>query len=406
MSVSRRAFVRNLTSRAAAPSAMSIGARGREAWVAEHWPDDHLSAVASAKAQAQAADSNEQPAIRLSSNENPLGPSAAAIEAIERAFIYSGRYPMNAKPAMIDFRTLIATRNGLKAENVLLGAGSGELLDTAVRAFTGPTKGLVSALPTFESPGRVAKSMKVPLQEVPVDDQGRLDLDKMAAAATGAGLVFVCNPNNPTGALRNADDITAMVTRISQASPQTVILLDEAYNDYVTDSSYATAVPLVSKFPNVIVSRTLSKAHGMAGLRLGYAVGNAEVIGKLGRWTMPYNANAPVVAAGVVSIQDEAQLAREQRRNTEALKFTTDFFRAAGFKTSDSQANFIWVNLGRPAREFGDACEKQGIQVGRPFPPFEKTHSRISIGTMEEMQRAVGVFRSVLGLTTPTAGGR
>ncbi len=329
-----------------------------------------------------------------------------AIEAIERAFAYSGRYPMNAKPAMVDFRTLIATRNGLKVENVLLGAGSGEILDTAVRAFTGPSKGLVSALPTFESPARVAKSLKVRLDEVPVDDAGRLDLEKMAAAATGAGLVFVCNPNNPTGAVRSADEITAMVTRISQASPQTVILLDEAYHEYVTDSSYATAVPLVSKFPNVIVSRTLSKAHGMAGLRLGYAIGNAEVISKLGRWTMPYNANAPVVAAGVVSVQDEAQIAREQRRNTEALKFATDFFRTAGFKTSDSQANFIWVNIGRPAREFGDACEKQGIQVGRPFPPFEKTHCRISIGTMEEMQRAVGVFRSVLGLTTPTAGGR
>ena len=397
MSVSRRAFVRNLTVRAAAPSATFIAARGREAWVGEHGSDDQA---------AQAPDANAPAAVRLSSNENPLGPSAVAIEAIERAFAYSGRYPMNAKPAMVDFRTLIATRNGLKVENVLLGAGSGEILDTAVRAFTGPSNGLVSALPTFESPARVAKSLKVRLDEVPVDDAGRLDLEKMAAAATGAGLVFVCNPNNPTGAVRSADDITAMVTRISQASPQTVILLDEAYHEYVTDSSYATAVPLVSKFPNVIVSRTLSKAHGMAGLRLGYAIGNAEVISKLGRWTMPYNANAPVVAAGVVSVQDEAQLAREQRRNTEALKFTTDFFRTAGFKTSDSQANFIWVNLGRPAREFGDACEKQGIQVGRPFPPFEKTHCRISIGTMEEMQRAVGVFRSVLGLTTPTAGGR
>lgn len=397
MSVSRRAFVRNLTGGAAVPSATFIAARGREAWVGEHWGEEQA---------AQPQDADARAAIRLSSNENPLGPSAVAIEAIERAFAYSGRYPMNAKPAIVDFRTLIATRNNLKVENVQLGAGSGEILDTSVRAFTGPGKGLVSALPTFESPARVAQSMKVPVNEVPVDDAGRLDLDKMAAAATGAGLVFVCNPNNPTGAVRSADDITAFVSRVSQASPQTVILIDEAYHEYVTDSSYATAVPLVSKFPNVIVSRTLSKCHGMAGLRLGYAIGNAEVISKLGRWTMPYNANALVVAAGVASVQDEAQIAREQRRNTEALKFATDFFRTAGFKTSDSQANFIWVNIGRPAREFGDACEKQGIQVGRPFPPFEKTHSRISIGTMEEMQRAVGVFRSVLGLTTPTAGGR
>ena len=144
----------------------------------------------------------------------------------------------------------------------------------------------------------------------------------------------------------------------------------------------------------------------MAGLRLGYAVSHANTIAKLARWTMPYNGNALAVAAGVASIEDEAQIDGERRRNTEALKFTTEFFRNAGFKTSDSQANFIWVNLRRPAQEFQDACEKQGILVGRQFPPFEKTHSRISIGTMEEMQRAVGVFRSVLGLTTTTAGGR
>jgi histidinol-phosphate aminotransferase len=144
----------------------------------------------------------------------------------------------------------------------------------------------------------------------------------------------------------------------------------------------------------------------MAGLRLGYAIGQPDTIAKLARWTMPYNGNALAVAAGVASIEDEAQIERERRRNTEALKFTTDFFRNAGFKTSDSQANFVWVNLRRPAQEFQDACEKHGVLVGRQFPPFEKTHSRISIGTMEEMQRAVSVFRNVLGLTTTTAGGR
>jgi histidinol-phosphate aminotransferase len=242
--------------------------------------------------------------------------------------------------------------------------------------------------------------------EIPVDEAGKLDLEKMVAASTGAGLVFVCNPNNPTGAVHGTDPIASMVSRIAKASPDTMILIDEAYHEYVTDRAYSTAIPLVSKYPNVLVSRTLSKAHGMAGLRLGYAIGQPATIEKLSRWTMPYNGNALAVAAGVASIEDEAQIERERRRNTEALKFTTDFFRNNGFKTSDSQANFVWVNLRRPAKEFAAACEKQGILVGREFPPFEKTHSRISIGTMEEMQRAVGVFKNVLGLTTTTAGGR
>jgi histidinol-phosphate aminotransferase len=394
MSVSRRAFVRSLTPRL--PSSASLAARGREAWAAEHFYGE----------EPQAAAPQGPPPVRLNSNENPLGPGQSALRAIERAFVYAGRYPMNARPAMADFRTLVATKNKLKIENVALGAGSGEILESAVMAFASKARGLVSAAPTFEAPARIAKRHQFPLTEVPVDDAGRLDLDKMVAAAAGAGLVFVCNPNNPTGAVHGSDAIASMVERIAKASPETVILIDEAYHEYVIDRSYGTAIPVVAKYPNVLVSRTLSKAHGMAGLRLGYAVSHANTIAKLARWTMPYNGNALAVAAGVASIEDEAQIDGERRRNTEALKFTTEFFRNAGFKTSDSQANFIWVNLRRPAQEFQDACEKQGILVGRQFPPFEKTHSRISIGTMEEMQRAVGVFRSVLGLTTTTAGGR
>jgi histidinol-phosphate aminotransferase len=398
MPLSRRAFVSSLTSRG--PSAAAIAARGREAWYAEHpFGEEPQGQAASRRADRSLA-------VRLSSNENPLGPGRSALEAIERSFAYAGRYPMNARPSMADFRGLIAKKNALKPENVALGAGSGEILESAVRAFVTAARGLVSAVPTFEAPARVAKRYKLGLTEVAVDSEGRLDLDKMIAASTGAGLVFVCNPNNPTGAVHGTDAIGDLVARIAKASPETVILLDEAYHEYVTDPSYSTAVPLVPKYPNVIVSRTMSKAHGMAGLRLGYAVGQAEVLGRLGRWTMPYNGNALAVAAAVASVEDEAQIDRERRRNTEVLKVTTDFFRTAGFKTSDSQANFVWVDIRRPAREFADACEKQGILVGRPFPPFEKTHARISLGTREEMDRALGVFRSVLGLTTTTAGGR
>jgi histidinol-phosphate aminotransferase len=248
--------------------------------------------------------------------------------------------------------------------------------------------------------------MKSPVAEIRVDDAGRLDLEKMIAASAGAGLVFVCNPNNPTGTLHPAAAITDLVTRIRKASPDTVILIDEAYHEYVTDPSYATAVPLAAQHPNVLVSRTFSKAHGMAGMRLGYVVGQAEVVGRLARWNMPYNANALAVGAALVSFEDEAQLDKERRRNTEVLKFTSDFFRAAGMRLSDSQANFIWVDIGRPAQEFREACEKQGVLVGRAFPPFEKTHCRISIGTMDEMRRALTVFRSVLGLSTTTTAGR
>lgn len=387
MPVSRRTFVRSLMN-GAAPS--SLAARGHEAWVGEHGLDGDQAAAAVPGSDA----------TRLNSNENPLGPSRAALQAIEGAFAFAGRYPMNARPAMVDFRNAVAKGHGLKTENVVLGAGSGEILDSAVRAFTSASRSLVAGLPTFEAPVRRARALKMPVTEVPVDAAGRLDLEKMIASSGGAGLTFVCNPNNPTGAVQPSAAIADLVTRIRKASPDTVILIDEAYHDYVTDSSYATAVPLVTQHPNVIVSRTLSKLHGMAGLRLGYAIGEAKTLERLAPWMMPYNANAPAVAAAVVSIQDEAQIQRERTRNTEVLKFTTDFFRSAGLKTTDSQANFIWVDLTQPTKAFREGCEKQGILVGRDFPPFDKTHCRISIGTMDEMKRALGVFRSVLGLTT------
>ena len=311
---------------------------------------------------------------------------------------------MNARPAMADLRALIAKQNGLATGNVLLGAGSGEILDACARAFTSPALGLVAALPTFEQPGRTARQLGATVQDIPVDGAGRLDCERMLEATPGAGLLFVCNPNNPTGAVHPSKTIADLVARASKASPSTIILIDEAYHEYVIDPSYATAVPLVSQYPNVLVSRTFSKAYGMAGLRLGYAIGHAEAIKRLAPWMMPYNANSAAVAAAVVSLEDAAQLERERRRNTEALQYTAAYFKSAGYTMTDSQANFIWVDLRRPARGFREACQKQGILVGRDFAPFEKTHCRISIGTMDEMQKAVAVFRSVLGAGTESAG--
>jgi histidinol-phosphate aminotransferase len=393
MSVSRRSFVGSLTSGGRSPSADFIAARGYEAWVGEHWPLDFQRSGAAGRDM-----------VRLSSNENPLGPNAAALKAIQNAFGYAGRYPMNAKPSMADFKALVARKLSLKPENINLGAGSGEVLDNAMRAFTSASRGLVAGEPTYEQPGRMARGLKVPLQEIPVDAAGRLDCERMIEASRGAGLVFVCNPNNPTATVHSGKTIADLVARVTKASPDTVILVDEAYHDYVTDPSYASAVTLVPQYPNVLVARTMSKAHGMAGLRLGYAVGQAALIKRLAAWTMPYNANAPVLAAAYASLEDEAALAREKQRNTAARKYTLDFFASAGYKATDSQTNFIFVDIRRPAGEFRSACSQQGIAVGREFPPFEKTHARISIGTMEEMQKATAVFRSVLGTSTTNGG--
>src|SRR4030095_1147015 len=180
----------------------------------------------------------------------------------------------------------------------------GELLRTAVRLYGSSSRHLVTAAPSFEQPERMAEQLGIGVRRVPVDKDGRLDLDRMAQAARWAGLVFLCNPNNPTSTLHPARAIADFVARRRQESPDTAILIDEAYHDYVTDPSYATAVPLALEHPNVFVTRTLSKAYGMAGMRVGYAVGQPRTMDAFSRWAITFNQNSLAVAAAVAALED------------------------------------------------------------------------------------------------------
>ena len=237
-----------------------------------------------------------------------------------------------------------------------------------------------------------------------LDSALRLDVEAMTAAASqGAGLVFFNNPNNPTATVHGAATVTDMVERIRKTSPKTVILIDEAYHEYVTDPSYATAMPLALSTPNVLVARTFSKAYGMAGMRIGYAVGTADTVKRLAGFKMPYNISVFGVAAAIAALGDTKHIEEERKRNTAVRAFTVKALQDMGAKPADSQGNFLFVDIGRPAKEFRDACAKAGVMVGRDFPPYEKTHCRISIGTMDEMKRAVEVFRSVLKPITTSA---
>jgi histidinol-phosphate aminotransferase len=289
---------------------------------------------------------------------------------------------------------------------VVLGVGSQELLRNAVRVFCSPSKALVTGAPSYENCPGEAKKLNYPIKDVPVDKSLKLDLGAMAAAAKGAGLVFLNNPNNPTATVHSAKDIEAFVNEVRKTSPDTAILIDEAYCDYVTDPSFATAFPLALNTPNVFVTRTFSKAYGMAGVRIGYAVGQPETIKQLAAYKMPYNVNTFGVAAAITSLNDPQHIKEEAARNTQVKNFTTKALMDLGAKPTDSQTNFIFVNIGRTAKSFRDACAQSGVLVGRDFPPFENTHARISIGTMEEMQKAVEVFRNVLRAATPTAAGK
>jgi len=334
--------------------------------------------------------------IKINSNENPLGPGKAALDAIVRQFPEAGRYPFNATPADSTLAEAIATRFAVKPENVVLGAGSQEILRNAVRAWTSPTRGLVTGSPSFENCPGFARKLGHPVIEVKVDAEGRLDLGGMARAANGAGLVFLNNPNNPTATVHSASAIEELVRSVRSASPETVILIDEAYHEYVADPAYRTAVPLALRTPNVFVTRTFSKAFGMAGLRVGYAIGAAGTIKPLARLKMPYNVSVFGVAAAMAALNDSNHLEKETARNAQVRAFTTTSLENLGLTSTDSQANFLFVDIGRPAADFRAACAARGVLVGRDFPPFEKSHARISLGTIDEMKKAIAVFRSIL----------
>ncbi|MGH9349186.1 MAG: pyridoxal phosphate-dependent aminotransferase [Vicinamibacterales bacterium] len=391
MSLSRRGFITRLAPAGDAHAAAVVAARGREALVAESLYGEVGGLVPPAGKE-----------IRISSNENPLGPGPHVLDAITGKFPEAGRYPFNSTPNEGALVGAVAKKFSVKNENVVMGAGSGEILTNAVRAFTSATRPLVTAWPSFENPHTTARKIGTPIRETPLDAQLRIDIPKMVAAVKGAGLVFFCNPNNPTATVHGATAVADFIKEVRQQSPDTVILLDEAYHDYVTDTSYKTAIDLALATPNVFVTRTFSKAYGMAGLRVGYAIGSAPVIKQLARFKMPYNVSVPGIAAGITSLGNQAHIDRESARNTEVRAFTARAFDRMGFKATDSHANFLFIDLRRPTKPFRDACAQEGVLVGRDFPPYEKTHCRISIGTMEEMQRAVEVFRKVLGAAPST----
>ena len=402
MSVSRRDFLQGLRAGRTSHAAEFMAARGHE----EH--------VAFAQQGRQGGNRPQLPpgvqAIRISSNENPLGPGKAAIDAILGKFPEANRYPFNSTPLDADLEMLVAKIYNAKRDNVVLGVGSQELLKNAARVFLSPTKHLVIPSPTYGAPAGFAQNqLKVTVKTAPVTEKTlKTDLNALLPLVAGAGLVYICNPNNPTATTSSAKEITEFIAAVKKASPTTGILIDEAYIDYATDPGVQTAVPQALTTPGVIVARTFSKAYGMAGVRIGYAVGDAATIKKMSAWRMPYNVNTFGVAAAVASLKDPQHIKDESARNKAVREFTVKAFADMGYTATDSQTNFIFVDIGKTmtAAAFRDACAAKGVAVGRDFPPLEKQWARISLGTMEEMQKATEVFRTVLKPSATTSSGK
>ena len=395
MTLSRRHFVQTVGIGAGAALTSQIWGRGREnaIWSAIE-PD--LQAV-------------ERGVICIASNENPVGPGQKVLDSL-RTLLEGGKKPGRYSGQMGDLTDAITghfSTYRVKTENVLLSEGSTEVLRAATQVFTAKTKPLVGTIPTYEECAGYAELIGNKVVGVKLNSEFKIDLDMMLNAAKGAGLVFYCNPNNPTATYVGAKATRDFLTKLIAASPDTTVLVDEAYFDYVTDPDHETHVPFAIEHPQVIVARTFSKAYGMAGLRQGYAIAHPETIKKLRMWTASGGTgslNLFGMSAATVAIQQDASFTTNERnRNKQVRDFVTKWFKDRGMKPTDGQANFMFVDIGTPAKEFREACRAKGVLVARDFPPFEKTHARITLGTMAEMQKAVQVFGEVLGKKTSTA---
>ena len=329
--------------------------------------------------------------IRMMFNENPYGPSQVARKAMRKAFSESNLYSM--RYAKAEFKILMAKLNGVTPDYIAVGFGSGEILKKAA-LMNGIDKGeLISPALTFETINRFAKTMKSNVKRIPMDNKIGIDLDRIAeSVGRRTKLIYLCNPNNPTGSIMGTDQLESFCKTMSKKS---IVFVDEAYHEYVTDSNYRSMIDLVKKGHNVIVSRTASKVHGLAGLRVGFAITTPEIAKRLESY-LTDSLNVIGLRAAIASYQDERFQAHSIEQNNRAKKIVTNHLDNKGIEYLDSQTNFIFIKTGMNIAKFQPAMEKNGVIVGRPFPPYNKW-CRLSMAKPEEMENFNTGMDRVLG---------
>ncbi|HXO04744.1 MAG TPA: histidinol-phosphate transaminase [Candidatus Sulfotelmatobacter sp.] len=327
--------------------------------------------------------------IHLNFNENPYGPSPKALGALDSCGPMAARYP---HAASLQLTEALARFYNVSRENITLGCGSTEILRCVDMAFLGPGKNVVAAQPTFEAVLEYARVTQADPVKIPLTADHRHDLPKMAAACTSkTGVVYICNPNNPTGTIVTREELTNFIPAVPAS---TLILVDEAYFDFSDDPRYGSAAEWTQKYPNVVIARTFSKIHGMAGMRLGYAVGAKETIARISEQALQDNGNAAVLAAGLASLGDTEHVlsCRDKINGTrrwlcaELAKDKRSFI--------PSQTNFVMIDMHTDVKPIIDQFAARNILVGRRFPSMHD-FLRITIGTQAETETFVTALREI-----------
>lgn len=328
--------------------------------------------------------------LRLDRNESPYGLSPASSRAmLDAAAGSSPRYPRDEPAALID---VLSKRLKVDKELILLGCGSTEILKIATETFCSPSGAAVVAEPTFEAVVNYCPLARARAVKIPLTKDYKHDLPRMLdTAALVGGFIFFCNPANPAGTFIDKREVERFVRAVPSG---VVLLIDEAYFDYVDTPEYESCIRYVKEGLPVLVSRTFSKVYGMAGLRIGYAVGHKELIRQMSERRLSSNTNQLGTAAALAGLGDDEFVARIRTLNAQVREYLCGELRAMRLEFIPSQTNFVMIHLGRPAQPVINALKERGVMVGRLFPSMPN-HMRVTLGTADEMKIFVREFKAV-----------
>lgn len=338
--------------------------------------------------------------VKLASNENPLGPSPKVIQALQRAIGEIHRYPDGAA---YDLRRACSRFFGIDEKCIAIGNGSNELIDLLIRLYCLPGDRIVTTRSAFIAYKICAQIARVETVEIPLTHELVFDIDRLekwidAKWTESCKLIFIPNPNNPTGTYVGKNKMDAFLEKFGRRQDM-MIVFDEAYSEYVRASDCPDALEYMKKYENVVVLRTLSKAYGLAGLRIGLLFARPDVVDLVQRIRMPFNVNSLAQAGAIAALQDIEYVEKSKKINAEGLDYFYREFDALGVSYVRSQGNFVLFDPGKDADGVALAMLKEGVIV-RPLPGYGLGNRlRISIGLPAENHRAMEVLKKVLAKT-------
>jgi histidinol-phosphate aminotransferase len=336
--------------------------------------------------------------IKLASNENPLGPSPRALAAAREALADIHRYPDGNGFVL---KNALAKQHRIAPECITLGNGSNDILEFLARAFVLPENEVIFSEHAFAVYPIVTRAVGAKAVVIPAQNWGHDLVAMRAAVNVRTRLVFIANPNNPTGTWLKADELEAFV----RALPAHVLVaVDEAYFEYVGEREYPNTIAWTAKYPNLVTTRTFSKAYGLAGLRVGYGVSSPAVADVLNRVRQPFNVNSVALAAATAALEDAAHVARAVQINRDGMRQLIEAFRDLGLDYIPSAGNFVCVDFKRPAAAMYEALLRQGVIV-RPVANYGMpNHLRVTVGLPEENERFIKALEKVSGFGPRVSG--